>query len=57
MSDRIVQARRALILEQIAGNSSSKLLFRHINKLGFSAEARTLAIAVMKVESTARHGV
>ncbi|EGS58062.1 penicillin-binding transpeptidase domain-containing protein [Vibrio cholerae] len=54
MSDRIVQARRALILEQIAGNSSSKLLFRHINKLGFSAEARTLAIAVMKVESTAR---
>ncbi|WP_210443497.1 penicillin-binding transpeptidase domain-containing protein [Vibrio crassostreae] len=54
MSDRIIQARRALILEQIAGNSSAKPLFRHINKLGFSAEARTLAIAVMKVESTAR---
>lgn len=54
MSDRIIQARRALILEQIAGNSPAKPLFRHIDKLGFSADIRTLAIAVMKVESTAR---
>ncbi|HHE0351022.1 TPA: penicillin-binding transpeptidase domain-containing protein [Vibrio parahaemolyticus] len=54
MSERIIQARRALILEEIAGNSSAIALSKHIDKLGFSAEARTLAIAVMKVESTAR---
>ncbi|MEI8609554.1 penicillin-binding protein [Enterovibrio sp. Hal110] len=54
MRDRIIQARRALILKEIAGSSFEKLLFNHLNKLGFSAEARTLAIAVMKVESTAR---
>ena len=54
MSDRIVKARRALILEEIAGSSSAKSIFRYINKTCLSAEARTLAIAVMKVESTAR---
>lgn len=54
MSDRIIQARRTLILEKIAGNSSARRLLRHINKFSFSAEARTLAIAVAKVESTAR---
>ncbi|MFM2667448.1 penicillin-binding transpeptidase domain-containing protein [Vibrio mediterranei] len=54
MTDRIIQARRALILEKIEESSSAKSLFRHIDKLGFSAEVRILAIAVMKVESTAR---
>ena len=54
MTERIIQARRALILDQIAGSSSAEPLLRHINNLGLSAEARTLAIAVMKVECTAR---
>lgn len=54
MSGRIIQARRALILKQIAASPSAKPLFTHIKELGFSAEARTLAVAVMKVESSAR---
>ncbi|ELZ1717080.1 penicillin-binding protein [Vibrio parahaemolyticus] len=54
MSNRIIQARKALILEQIEGISSAKSLLRYVNKLGFSAEARILATAVLKVESTAR---
>jgi hypothetical protein len=54
MEDYILQARRAFILKQIAERPLKKSLFTNIAILGFSPEARALAIGVAKVESTAR---